>query len=541
MNGEEQIEKQNYIEKIKAFFQDKQKVKYLLIGLGGLFLAVILFIVASNFIKNKDYAVLYSNLSPDDAGNVLTVLSQENIPYKLEGNGTIILVPKDKVYDTRLKLAAKGLPSGKVVGFEIFEEPKMGTTQFQENVNYIRAIEGELVRTIKQIDAVMDAKVNIAMPKDSIFVREEDQPKASVIIKLYPDKDLTKEQVKAIVFLVSHAVPKLTPENVTVVDNRGRVLSDLIDENKDIESGNSIADIKRKLEKQIEKDIQSMLAKAVGPERVVVKASVELETGKMAQKDEIYDPDKVAVVSERKIKESETENPQTINAPPGTPTNVPPVMNVPVFSGGTKQKEKSDITTNYDVSKSVIESKKPIFNIKKISVGVMIDGRYKEVKDQNGNITLQFEPRTQQELQSYENLIKSAIGFDQNRGDQVTVISVPFEAEKPAIVKEETSKTLWFLLAGVGLLFLVLIGLIIFLLRAKKKKEQPTTILAQQQLLEEQLETLRKEEKEIVSFETEPNYIKLIEVAKENPQLIANLISKWLKEEPKPATERGKK
>ncbi|WP_028950660.1 flagellar basal-body MS-ring/collar protein FliF [Sulfurihydrogenibium subterraneum] len=524
-------------EKLIEFVKDKKNLKYIVSSLIGLFLAVILSLILFKSFHKEDYAVLYSGLSPDDAGNVLTALSQENIPYKLEGNGTIIMVPKDKVYDARLKLAAKGLPSGKVVGFEIFEEPKLGTTQFQENVNYIRAVEGELTRTIKQLDAVMDAKVNISMPKDSLFVREDEEAKASVIIKLWPDKDLTKEQIKAIVFLVSHAVPKLKPENVTVVDNRGRVLSDLIDENITEASGDKTVELKRKLEKQLEKDIQSMLAKVVGPERVVVKASVELETGKINQKDEIYDPDKVAVVSERKIKESEIEEANTINAPPGTPTNVPPVMNTPIFGGGGKKKEKSDITTNYDVSKSMIETQKPLFAIKKVSVGVMIDGKYKEVKDKDGNIKLEFEPRSPQELQSYENLIKSAIGFDPNRGDNVTVISVPFESLETRKQGEEKPSIIQYIVAG--LLGLILLGLIVFLLLKMKKKKQeaiitPLSTGAAPAGLAAELAKRYEEEKGLQpEFEKIPEYIKLLEIAEENPVLIANLISKWLKEEGK--------
>ncbi|MEZ0323944.1 MAG: flagellar basal-body MS-ring/collar protein FliF [Hydrogenothermaceae bacterium] len=523
-------------DKALGFLQDKSKLKYLIIGVAGLFLLILLGIILLSFLNREDYGVLYTNLSPDDAGNVLTVLGQENIPYKVEGNGSIILVPKDKVYETRLKLAAKGLPSGKVVGFEIFEEPKLGTTQFQENVNYIRAVEGELARTIKHIDAIQDAKVNIALPRDSIFVRDEGEAKASVIVKLYPDKDLTKEQIKAIVFLVSRAVPNLKPENVTVVDNRGRVLSDLIDEDSTTASSDKAVELKRKLEKQIEKDIQAMLAKVVGPERVVVKASVELETGKVNQKDEIYDPDKVAVVSERKIKESETESPQTINAPPGTPTNVPPVMNVPILGGGIKNKDKSDITTNYDVSKSMIETQKPLFVIKKISVGVMIDGKYKEVKDKDGNITKQFEPRSQQELQSYENLIKSAIGFDPNRGDQVTVISVPFEAVKEEQAQVSSTESVVKLVALIVLL-LTLVGLVVFiLLRMRKSKQQPVVATAPplEALATQQLSKAYKEEESIIEgFEDIPEYLKILKIAEESPELIAGLISKWLKEEGK--------
>lgn len=526
---------QHIKEKLQKLLQDKTKIKYVILAVAGLFLVIVLSVILLSSLKREEYAVLYSNLKPDDAGNILTVLSQEGIPYKVEGNGTIIMVPKEKVHETRLKLASKGLPSGKVVGFEIFEEPKLGTTQFQENINYIRAVEGELVRTIKHLDAVADAKVNIALPKDSIFVKEEEEAKASVIIKLYPDKDLTKEQVKAIVFLVSRAVNNLKPENVTVVDNRGRVLSDLLDEEQGIVTGDKAVDIKRKIEKQIEKDIQSMLAKVAGPERVVVKATVDLEMGKVNQRDEIYDPDKVAVVSERKIKESETESPQGVNAPPGTPTNVPPVMNVPIFSGGTKQKEKSDITTNYDVSKSLIETQKPLFVIKRVSVGVMIDGRYKEIKDKDGNITKQFEPRSQQEIQSYENLIKSAIGFNPERGDQVTVISVPFEAVKEEQVEPQKTDILKLIIAGI-LLVILLILIIFTLLKIRKKKAIETTpeAMGLQLAAAQQAAKAYEEEKSIIeSFEDIPEYLKVLKIAEENPELIANLISKWLKEEGK--------
>lgn len=521
------------VEKLKSVLEDKGKLKHIIVAVAGLFLVVSLSLIFFSVFKKEDYAILYTNLNPDDAGSVLTVLGQENIPYRIEGNGTIIMVPKDKVYETRLKLASKGLPSGKVVGFEIFEEPKLGTTHFQENINFLRAVEGELVRTIKHIDAVADAKVNIALPKDSIFVREDDEAKASVVVKLYPDKDLSKEQVKAIVFLVSRAVTNLKPENVTVVDNRGRVLSDLIEDDKTVSEDKAI-DLKRKLERQIEKDIQSMLVKVAGPERVVVKASVEVETGKVNQKDEIYDPDKVAVVSERKIKESESESPQTVNAPPGTPTNVPPVMNVPVFGGGTKQREKSDVTTNYDVSRSMVETQKPLFVIKKISVGVMMDGKYKEIKDKEGNTVRQYEPRSPQELQSYENLIKSSIGFNQERGDQVTVVSVPFEAVKEEKVEVSKAENIAKLIIA-GILLLILLGLIAFIFLKFRKRKGPAVVSPGLETVAagEFAKAYMEEEKILGKFEDIPEYVKLINIAQESPELIAGLISKWLKEEGK--------
>ncbi len=503
-------------------------------------IAILGTIVFKNVTKEK-YAVLYTGLSPDDAGQILTVLQEERIPYRVEGNGTIIMVPEDKVYDVRLKLAAKGLPSGKSVGFEIFEEPKMGTTQFQEQVNYLRAIEGELERTIKQIDAVMDAKVNIALPKDSIFVREEDEAKASVLIKLYPGKDLTQEQVKAIVFLVSHAVPKLHPENVTVIDNRGRVLSDLLeDEEKAVVSGKSL-EIKRKLEKQIEKSVYSMLARALGPNKVVVKATVELETGKKLQQDEIYDPDKTAVVSERKIQEKEISYKEQQAGVPGTTTNVPPVLDLTGQGNIKTKRERKDQTKNYDVSKSLIKTEKEIFKIKRISVGVLIDGKYVQEKDESGNTVKKFVPRPPEEINLYEELVKSAIGYNPDRGDQIKVVSVPFEAptvtaaeEKPLTIKQII------LLAAIGVLsFIVLILLLIVLIKAlkgKKKEEvQPVAEVPGAAPTAEALEGVKALHKmeEAYELEKEPVYMKILEIAQKNPELIANLISKWLKEEGK--------
>ncbi len=537
--AENKFDIKNIHEKIKPLLN----VKNIALLVAGLTILAILGTILFKNISKENYAVLYTGLSPDDAGQILTVLQEEKIPYKVEGNGTIIMVPEDKVYDIRLKLAAKGLPSGKSVGFEIFEEPKMGTTQFQEQVNFLRAVEGELERTIKQIDAVMDAKVNIALPKDSIFVREEEEAKASVLIKLYPGKDLTQEQVKAIVFLVSHAVPKLKSEDVTVIDNRGRVLSDLLEEEKSVVSGKSL-EVKRKLEKQIEKSIYSMLAKALGPNKVVVKATVELETGRQLKQDEIYDPDRTAVVSERKIQEKETTYKEQQAGVPGTTTNVPPVLDLTGQGNIKSKRERKDQTKNYDVSKSLIKTEREIFKIKRISVGVLIDGKYVEEKDEKGNVTKKFVPRSPEEIKLYEDLVKSAIGYNPERGDQIKVVSVPFEAppvyeaaEQPLTVKQII------LLTAIGLLsFIILILLFVVLVKTLKGKKKETTAVpgtpgapGAVPVGAEALEGMKAIHKveEAYELEKEPVYMKILEIADRNPELIANLVSKWLKEEGK--------
>ena len=531
-------------EKLKKTFQDQNFLKNLFLGLGILAIVLLLSALLFQNVSKTKYAVLYTHLSPDDAGKILSVLQEEKIPYKIEGDGSIIEVPKDKVYDVRLKLAAKGLPSSNDVGFEIFNEPKMGTTHFQENINYIRAIEGELARTIKRIDAIKDARVNIALPQDSIFAREEDEAKASVVVSLWPGKDLTKEQVKAIVFLVSHAVPKLKPQNVTVVDNRGRVLSDLLEEDeKDLKS---VVDIKKKIKRDIEKSVQSMLARALGPQKVVVRANVDVETSKVAKQDEIYDPERVAVVSERKIQEKTKGYEKKPLGAPGTPTNVPATIR----TGNNNlllDKNKKDVTTNYDVTKSMIKTEQNIFKIKRLSVGVLIDGKYIKTKDGNGTEKIQFVPRSQVELKAYEELIKSAVGFDPKRGDKVTVISVPFETTKPSmnhpsISGEENQKRL-ILYAAIGALSLVLLGLLSYLfLRSKKLKkerleaEQLAALQGDGTGYEEAVSAtsaLHAKEAESFSLENEPTYQRILEISQEHPELVADLISKWIKEEGK--------
>ncbi len=509
-------------EELRSFFSKNANPRNIALLLGALAIVSILSFVIIRGSSSSDYAVLYTHLSPDDAGQILAVLQEEKIPYKVVGDGSIILVPKDKVYEVRLKLAAKGLPHGKVVGFEIFDEPKLGITQFQQNLEYLRALEGELERTIRRIDAIRDVKVNIALPKDSIFVRETSEPKASVLVDLWPGRDLTKEQVKAIVFLVSHAVPGLKPENVTVVDSRGRVLTDLIEGE---EAPAKELKIKRQLERDIERKVRELLSRALGGSKVVVSASVEVETGKIEKRKELYDPDMTAVVSQRKVQEKESSVKKTPQGAPGTPTNVPPVINTKP-QGEVIKREKKDVTTNYDVSKTVESTVSPIFKIKRITVGVLVDGKYKEVKEKDETVKYEFIPRSQEELKTYEEIVKSAIGYDPKRGDRVTVASVPFEASL-LTPKEEERQVPWYYLLAAALLLLGVSGFVAFkFLRKGKEEEQvPAELLEQMRARAEHEEELKE-----LQIEKDPTYLKVVEVAKDYPDLIANVVSKWLKE-----------
>ena len=524
---------ENIKNKIPENIRELLTPKNLAILLAGLLLISLLGLVAIKTFNKEEYAVLYTHLNPDDAGNILAVLQEEHIPYKVEGDGSIILVPKDKVYEIRLKLAAKGIPSSKTVGFEIFEEPKMGITNFQENINYLRALEGELARTIREIDAVQDARVNIALPKESIFVRETDEPKASVVIKLWPGRDLTKEQVKAIVFLVSHAVPRLKPENVTVVDNKGRVLTDLIEDSDKVATGKAI-EIKRKLEKQIEKNVFAILSKALGPDKVAVKAAVEIEIGNVRQRDEIYDPDRTAVVSERKIQEKERGTQTNPAGPPGTSTNVPPVIQGGNQGSSTTSREKKDVTKNYDVTKTLVDTQKPIFRIKRVSVGVLLDGKYIKEKTKDGKTVEKFVPLSKEELEQYKKLVESVVGYNPKRGDKITVISVPFSKTASAQAfypYSEEKRNTYIMIGGIVLLILILLGILLFILKKKKKEKIEAVTPGISPEAVAGLYAAHEGEVEEFKIEREPIYKKILEVSEESPELIAKLLSKWLKEE----------
>ena len=517
-------------EKIEGFIRDNANPKNIVLLLAALTLVSFLAFLVLQRSSEGNYAVLYTHLSPDDAGAILSVLQEERIPYRVEGGGSIILVPEDKVYDVRLKLAAKGLPHGKAVGFEIFDEPKLGTTQFQESVEFLRALEGELERTIKRLDPVKDVKVNIALPKDSLFLREEDEPKASVLVRLWEGRELSKEQVKAIVFLVSHAVPKLKPSNVTVVDNRGRVLSDLIEEEGDSVEVTKEFEVKQRLEREIERKIQTMLSQVLGGGKVVVRASVELEMGRVERKKELYDPDMTAVVSERKIQEKEEGRKRQEQGVPGTSTNVPPVVNLEA-GGEVVKREKKDVTTNYDVSKTVERSVTPIFRIKRISVGVLVDGKYQKVKDKDGNEIVKFVPRSEEEIKTYENIVKSAIGFDPKRGDRVTVASVPFEGRELFSTAEGEKQFPWYYVVA-ALLALGVGGFVAFKFMKGKKEATPERPEVSEAILAEMKARAEHEDEfEKIRIEDDPVYVKIVEIARDYPELVANVVSKWIREE----------
>jgi flagellar M-ring protein FliF len=453
-----------------------------------------------------NYVVLYGGLSSEDLNAVLSELDKEGIKYKLSPDGSTIFVPEDKARDLRLKLAAKGIPSKGIVGYEVFDKERFGVSDFQNQVNFKRAVEGELAKTIMRIEGVDYAKVNIGMPEKSIFLREEDEPTASVLIRLKPGYELSPEQVKAIRNLVALSVPRLNPKNVVVVDDKGRDLTALLEEDEILKDKE--LKLKAEFEKNLERKIQKTLEEALGVGTVKVKVSADIDFTRREQKEEIYDPDMTAIVSQQKKKERTFG--AVVGGVPGAGANVPPGAGA-VQGAGPLTLEKSETITNYEVSKKEVYTQDPLIKVRRLNVGVMIDSNLKGV-----------------DLEKIRQMVQASAGIDPNRGDVLSVVSVPFrkpEAEKPPISYAEYIK--W-----VALLVFSLVSFIAFFIALKrlKKKPAPTAYMppvptSVPSELEELagVEEIRIKAKEVASIEA------ISKLAKEEPQKVAKIIKAWLK------------
>lgn len=453
-----------------------------------------------------NYSVLYTGLSQEDMSAVMTELDKKGIDYKIGPDGKTILVPEDKVRDIRLELAAKGVPSKGIVGYELFDKTSIGVSDFQNQVNFKRAVEGELARTIMRIAGVEDAKVNIGMPEKSIFLREEEEPSASVFIKLKPGYELTPEQVRAIRNLVSASVPRLKPNRVVVIDHMGRDLTAMLEEREEYIGARELK-LKLEFEKRLERDIQRALEEVVGYGNVRVKVYADLDFTRREQKEEIYDPEMTAIVSQQKKKERTLGG--GVGGVPGVQANIPPGQGA-VAGGGQVITEKSETITNYEVSKKEVYTSDPLIKIKRLSVGIVVDSNVKNI-----------------DVEKIKRVASAAAGIDPQRGDVLTVEAIPFNrplAEKPLPDYERYIKLA--LLAF--LVVLIAIISLIVLRKAIKRKEEgliptvpaptpPTT------------EVLKEAEK--IRFEAEK--LEVIEViaktAKEEPEKVSKIIRSWLR------------
>lgn len=400
-------------------------------------LAAVVALVAGLWLwgKQPEYRVLFSNVSDRDGGDIISVLTQMNVPYKFSDGGGAILVPADKVHEARLKLAAQGLPKGGGVGFELMENQKLGVSQFLEQVNYQRALEGELARSMQAISAVQSARVHIAFVKQSVFVREEQKPTASVMLNLYPGRTLEPAQVSAITHLVSSSVPDLSPGNVTVLDQNGNLLSEKQDKPNGLKLDASQLKYVQDYESGVARRIEAILHPIVGKDNVHAEVTADIDFSSMEQAAELYKPNQnptEAAIRSQQISESSQSGSPAAGVP-GALSNQPPApataplnqtagaATAAVGAAGTLRKEA---TTNYEVDKTIQYTQKPMGGVKRLSAAVVVN--YKKVVDKKG--VASFVPLTAAEKTQIEALVKEAMGFTPSRGDTLNVTNTRFTA-----------------------------------------------------------------------------------------------------------------
>ena len=394
--------------------------------------------------RQPDYRVLYTNLSDRDGGAIIAALNQMNIPYQFNEGGSAIMVPAGRVHDARLQLASKGLPKGSIVGFELMENQKFGATQFQEQVNYQRALEGELARSIQALSAVESARVHLAIPKPSVFLREQQKPTASALVNLHPGQTLDRAQVSGIVHLIASSVAELPVSGVSVLDQNGNLLTNNSDHSGDPQLDPGQLAYLHQTEQSYNKRIMDILEPVVGRENVRAQVTADLDFSQTESTAESYRPNSTPTdAAIRSQQSSESKNGAQLNAQgvPGALSNQPPGAAAAPLNGAANAKSsdasgssstRRDSTINYEVDKTIKHTRSPIGGIKRLSAAVVVN--HKKNIDKAGKSSLTA--LNEQQIEQVRSLVKEAIGFEEKRGDSLSVANVPFSVEEATLATE---------------------------------------------------------------------------------------------------------
>jgi flagellar M-ring protein FliF len=482
-----------------------------------------------------DYNVLFSGLSAEDAASVIAKLKEQRIDYQLSESASAVLVPAANVYETRLNLAAEGLPRGGGVGFEIFDQTSLGTTDFVQKLNYQRAVQGELARTIRQFKQVRDARVHIATPKESVFVEDTKPPSASVSLTMAGQEKLAKEQIMAIVHLVASAVPGLTSENITVVDTLGRLLFRKEGDDVSMLSATQL-EYQLKVENALRTKVESLLEEVVGINKALARVTVDMDFNKVEVTEENFDPDGQVIRSEQLLLEQEGGE-KAGGGIPGVKGELSTFTETGGAGGKTEGALRKNITRNYEISRKTRHIQESVGTIKRLSVAVMVDGVYEESKDKDGKKTLVYKPRSVEELDHFVKMTQNAIGFDPDRGDKVEVVAMPFYLStvvEPEADPLEKWRSLVEHLAVPFVLLLVAVAFIMFVIRPFMRLLSNQQLEAQRQAERAARTGLRKGMEEQEDFTLQPlgmtDKEKIYKLAQSDPERAADLVRRWLRE-----------
>lgn len=507
-------------------------------------------VAALMFSRQPDYRVLFSNLSDKDGGAIVAQLASMNVPYKYTEGGGAIMIPADRIHDVRLKLATQGLPKGAVSGFEIMENSKFGITQFQERVNYQRALEGELTRSIMGLSAVQNARVHLALPNQNGFFREQQKPSASVLLTLYPGRMLDRTQIAGIVHLIASSVPEMLPSAVSVLDDSGKLLSQA--PNPD-ESPVDIQQLmyQQQLEKQYTQRILDILEPVVGKGNVKAQVTAELDFSRSESTSEIHAPNQgqapSAVRSQQVLEAIGEKEPVPPTGVPGAVSNQPPQTAAAPVNGAapvlqaanaensnilTIPGSKRESVTNYEVDKTIKVTRSSTGTIKRMTAAVVVN--YLPGATAEGTVVPQALTEAQQAQMLA--LVRETIGYNAERGDSVNLMNAQFQqdtgrlaSDLPLWQQPETIALAKSVMWPVGLVLAALIlalGVVRPILKARKKKEQA------------QLDLLAADEIERPALaaplkpgEPTPEELRLQQaraLAKQNPIAVANIVKTWV-------------
>ncbi|WP_456408422.1 flagellar basal-body MS-ring/collar protein FliF [Caldithrix abyssi] len=368
--------------------------------------ALIVLILWAN---RTEYDLLFANLNSASASSIVSDLRESKIPYRIEDGGKSIYVPKDAVAELRLKYAQAGYLKDTITGYELFENNKMGMTTFMQRLNMKRALEGELMRTINQFQEVQSSRVHLVIPEDRLF-EENKKGSASVVVNLKPGADLSPAQLKGIAALVANSVEGIEPENVVVMDSRGDVLLEGNKENSLLANVGNQYQMQQNIEKALQEKVQSIVAGVVGPRNAVVKVTAELNFDQIERTKEEYDPDNQVLLSQEEYTETSNDLADSVN-------------------NYTVRK----VTSNYELSKTVERYVSNSGKIKRLAVAVLVNGKYTKVTNEDGSVELKYEPRSEEELNQIAALVKSAVGYDEERGDVVEVQNMQLVDSTPPV------------------------------------------------------------------------------------------------------------
>ena len=493
-----------------------------------------------------EYRVLYSNLSDRDGGAIIDSLQQQNIPYKFSEGGGALLVPADKVHEVRLHLASQGLPKGSLVGFELMENQKFGTSQFLEQVNYQRALEGELARSMQTLAAVQSARVHLALPKPSVFVKEQLKPSASVVLTLFPGHALDPGQVNGIIHLVSSSVADMPAKNVTILDQSGSLLSPNR-EGADAPLDPSQIKYVRQIEQDYIKRIEAIVAPLVGADNVHAQITADIDFSQAEQTAETYGPNQPpnqAAVRSQQSDESRNGGGQNPGGVPGALSNQPPVpATAPIVTpasavseagSSSNPSQHKESTTNYEVDRTIRYTKLPVGSIKRLSVALVVNNRM--VTDKAGKTA--SKPLSDSEKDQITALVKEAMGFNANRGDTLNVLNSEFNTEKDAPVADVP---LWkqpgaISLARDSLRYLIIAGIALYLIFGVIRPALKNFEAARKQAEEAKEAALNEaEEADLEAAPDEPaqqpyehNLQSARVLAQNDPKMVAAVIKEWV-------------